>query len=84
MAGQSSTARNWYLRGKIPRGDRAQRLVIGGALMLLTISGLTESVGWRSVLALILQTELMITAIAGWCPVYWACDANKLNSCREF
>ncbi len=77
MTDQSITSQNHWYRGKIPRGDRAQRLVIGGALMLLTISGLTESVGWRSVLALILQTELMITAIGGWCPVYWACDANK-------
>ena len=83
MAAQSSTTRNWYLRGKIPRGDRAQRFVIGGALMLLTISGLAESFGWRSVLSLILQTELMITAIAGWCPIYWACDDDKLNSGRD-
>ena len=59
--------------GRIPRADRIQRLVIGGALMLLTVSGFAQHLDWRGILALILQTELLLTGMVGWCPVYWTC-----------
>jgi len=59
--------------GHIPQADRIQRLVIGGALMLLTVSGFSNHIDWRGIVALALQTELLLTGIAGWCPVYWAC-----------
>jgi len=63
-------------RGRIPGADRVQRLVIGIALMALTISGLFYRVEWRSVIALTLQAELLLTGIAGWCPIYWTCRVN--------
>ena len=47
--------------------------MIGGALMLLTVSGFLNHVEWRGIVALTLQTELLLTGIVGWCPVYWTC-----------
>jgi len=66
--------------GKIPHGDRAQRLLIGGALMLLTLTGLPEQSTWRSTVALALQAELLLTGLFGWCPVYWGCRLASPNS----
>ena len=60
-------------RGRIPRADRIQRLTIGGVLMVLTLSGLLQQIEWRGVVALLFQAELLVTALAGWCPIYWAC-----------
>ena len=45
--------------------------------MVLTISGLADRMEWRSLVALAFQSELLITGLAGWCPVYWACDISK-------
>jgi hypothetical protein len=59
--------------GGIPKADRIQRLMIGGGLMLLTLTGLLERVEWRALVALSFQTELLLTGIAGWCPIYWTC-----------
>lgn len=64
-------------RGRIPGADRVQRLVIGAALMSLTISGLFYRVEWRGLVALTLQTELLLTGIAGWCPIYWGCRVDR-------
>ena len=63
--------------GKIPRADRIQRLTTGGALMLLTATSLWDHVEWRALVALALQLELLITGLAGWCPIYWMCRARK-------
>ena len=60
--------------GRIPQADRIQRLVIGGALMLLTVSGFSSHIEWRGIVALALQAELLLTGIVGWCPVYWTCQ----------
>lgn len=66
--------------GFVQRVDRVQRLVIGGVLMLLTLTGFAERVEWRGVVAVALQTELLLTGIFGWCPVYWGCKlAMKEN-----
>jgi hypothetical protein len=63
--------------GQFSGPDRIQRLLIGGCLMMLTIVGLFDRVEWKSVIALFLQTELLLTALAGWCPIYWACRLSK-------
>ncbi|QDV11196.1 hypothetical protein CA51_10570 [Rosistilla oblonga] len=60
-------------RGQIEFPDRLQRLVIGTLLMLLTLWGLSERFEWTRVVALMLQLELLLTGIAGWCPIYWGC-----------
>ena len=59
--------------GRIVFPDRLQRLVIGGVLMALTVCGLMDGFGWKKAIALLLQIELLLTAMAGWCPFYWAC-----------
>ena len=53
--------------GQVNRADRIQRMVIGCALMGLTISGLGDRVEWRTVIALALQIELLLTGLVGWC-----------------
>ena len=77
--------RTTFNAGRIPRADRIQRLTIGGALMMLTVSGLSEHVNWQGIVAIVLQTELLLTGIAGWCPVYWMCRAmkNEMNPNRH-
>jgi hypothetical protein len=66
--------------GRIPKADRIQRLLIGGALMLLTLCGLFERVDWRAIVALSLQTELLLTGLVGWCPMYWTCRIAEKTS----
>ena len=60
--------------GRIAEADRLQRLTIGVLLMMLTLSKSFELADWRTVLALVLQAELLITGLAGWCPIYWGCS----------
>ena len=59
--------------GSLQGVDRFQRLVIGGILMMLTLLGFTERVEWRGLIAAALQTEMLLTGIIGWCPIYWGC-----------
>jgi hypothetical protein len=59
--------------GRIPFPDRLQRIFLGACLMALTFLGLLESMDWKKWTALVLQTELLFTGLAGWCPIYWAC-----------
>ena len=66
-----------FSAGRINSSDRRQRLMIGGALMVLTVIGLVEEVEWRGLVALSLQLELLLTGLAGWCPMYWACSIKK-------
>ena len=61
-------------RGFVPRSDRAQRIVAGTALMVLTLLGIDEGTSWRTWAALTIQSELLLTGLAGWCPVYWSCS----------
>ena len=65
------------MRGRIPRPDRLQRVLLGLLLMMLTIIGLIESPEWKKWAALVLQSELLITGLAGWCPIYWACRVGN-------
>lgn len=41
--------------------------------MMLTVSSLIHYVEWRGIVAIALQSELLLTGIVGWCPVYWSC-----------
>ena len=59
--------------GQITFPDRLQRLVIATCLIALTILGLLESSDWTKWTALGLQIEMLITGLAGWCPIFWAC-----------
>ncbi len=66
--------------GIIPFPDRTQRVVFGLGLMLLTILGLFESSDWKKWAVLVLQSELLLTGLAGWCPIYWACRIGKTQT----
>ena len=70
-------------RGRISQADRIQRLLIGGALMALTVSGLIHRIEWRGVVALTLQAELLLTGLVGWCPIYWTCRLNSPTQRKE-
>ena len=66
--------------GTIPFPDRTQRVILGLVLMLLTVLGLLESSNWKKWGALVLQSELLLTGLVGWCPVYWACKIRNTQS----
>ncbi len=68
---------NDTLRGKVGRADRSQRLVIGIALMTLTIYGLLQYPEWPKWVARAIQLELINSALAGWCPLYWSFGTNS-------
>ena len=51
--------------------------------MALTILGLLEAADWKKWTALILQTELLFTGVAGWCPIYWACSVGPPANTKE-
>jgi hypothetical protein len=65
------------LRGKVGNPDRLQRLVIGLALMALTVYGLGTDPTWAKWVALAIQVELIGSAVAGWCPLYWSFGTNS-------
>lgn len=60
------------LRGRVGSPDRAQRLVVGLILMGLNIVGLMLHPEWLRWIALIVQVDLVGTAMIGWCPLYWS------------
>lgn len=72
-----NTSTTTYNAGRVPRADRIQRFVIGGTLMLLTVSGFLSQIDWRGIVALALQADLLLTGIVGWCPVYWSCRVGS-------
>ena len=65
------------LRGRVGAPDRLQRLIIGLILLILNLIGMTQHVGWISLVALGVQIELIITAVAGWCPLYWSFNTHS-------
>ncbi len=67
-------------RGRIVRADRAQRLVMGIALIALNLTGIFSSPRWSNLLALVIQIELIITGLVGWCPFYWALNEKTDNT----
>ena len=66
--------------GRVSKADRIQRMVSGLLLMTLTLSGMLEKFDWRSFLAIAIQSELLITALVGWCPIYWGCRLKANES----
>ncbi len=60
------------LRGRVGLPDQAQRLVIGVILMGLNVAGLMLHPDWLKWVALVVQLELVGTAMIGWCPLYWS------------
>ncbi len=60
------------LRGRVGSPDRIQRLVIGLILLGLNTIGLLVDPDWIRFAALGVQIELILTALAGWCPLYWS------------
>jgi hypothetical protein len=60
------------LRGCVGSPDRVQRLVVGVALMALTVYGLVQNPEWSKWVALAIQFQLIATALASWCPLYWS------------
>ncbi len=65
------------MRGAINQADRLQRLVVGGALILLNGLGISESQDWTRWLALVVQLELFATGLVGWCPFYWSLNRSR-------
>jgi hypothetical protein len=60
------------MRGQINEADRLQRILAGGALILLNSIGLIQAPDWPRWVALAVQLELLATGLAGWCPFYWS------------
>ena len=51
--------------------------------MILTVLGLLESPEWKKWAALALQMELIVTGLAGWCPIYWTCRVSYGKTSME-
>jgi hypothetical protein len=54
-----------------------QRLVIGLILLGLNSIGLVSDPDRIRFAALGVQLELIITALVGWCPLYWSFGTNS-------
>ncbi len=67
------------LRGRVGSPDRVQRLVIGLLLMGLNITGLILHPEWLRWVALLVQVELVYTAMIGWCPLYWSFGTHSCS-----
>ncbi len=65
------------LRGRVGSPDRMQRLVIGLILLGLNTIGLLGDADWIRLAALGVQIELILTALAGWCLLYWSFGTNS-------
>ena len=67
------------LRGRVGAPDRVQRLVIGLILMGLNVAGLMLHPEWVKWAALVVQVELVGTALIGWCPLYWSFGTHSCS-----
>ncbi|MCH8147705.1 MAG: DUF2892 domain-containing protein [Planctomycetes bacterium] len=45
-------------------------MALGAVLILLNLDGLSKSPDWAKWTALVFQLELLLTGLAGWCPLY--------------
>jgi hypothetical protein len=70
-----SSSRLWRL-GQLYSDDRAQRLLAGLALMALNVYAMRTEAHWNHYLALVIQLDLLTTALIGWCPLTLACRLN--------
>ena len=67
------------LRGRVGSPDRVQRLSIGLVLMGLNVAGLIVHPEWLKWAALLVQVELVGTALVGWCPLYWSFGTHSCS-----
>ena len=65
------------LRGRVGSADRIQRIVIGSILLGLNAVGLAQDPDWVRWASLVVQIELIGSALVGWCPLYWSFGANS-------
>ncbi len=72
---QSSPRALFWARGFLSRSDRAQRITLGAALILLNVYGMKNGLAWNQWVALAIQLDLIVTGMIGWCPVAMACRA---------
>jgi hypothetical protein len=68
------------LRGRVGSPDRIQRLVMGLLLMSINIAGLILHPEWLRWLSLVVQIELVGTAVMGWCPLYWSFGTHSCST----
>jgi hypothetical protein len=73
------SSRLWRL-GAIYTDDRAQRLLAGLALMALNVYAMRTEAHWNHYLALVIQLDLLTTALIGWCPLTLACRVAARKS----
>jgi len=71
------------MAGRVSLPDRLQRIIISLCLMALTVWGLIDATNWTLWVALALQTELLLTGLAGWCPIYWACRVRSTRIAED-
>ena len=58
--------------------DRLQRIIMAVILIFLNlIGGDFSSITTSSFIALMVQIELLLTGIVGWCPLYWSASFMK-------
>ncbi len=67
------------LRGRLGTPNRVKRLVIGLILMGLNVAGLMLHPEWLKWAALLVQVELVGTAVIGWCPLYWSFGTHSCS-----
>lgn len=70
---KSSLRKRLVSMGQLTNPDRVQRLFFSVCLMTLTIWGMIETPDWKHIVAITLQSELLLTALIGWCPIYCTC-----------
>ena len=69
------------MHGNVQPADRIQRVALGVVLILLNAIGLAKSPDWAKWTALAFQVELVLTGVAGWCPLYWS--LRRRQKCND-
>lgn len=59
--------------------DRAQRLIVGVILLAINITNSLDATNFSTLnlIAMLIQVELIVTALVGWCPFYWSISYVK-------
>ena len=68
------------MRGRVGSADRKQRILIGLILLGLNAIGLAKDPDWVRWASLLVQVELIGSALVGWCPLYWSFGAHSCPS----
>ena len=67
------------LRNRVGAPDRVQRLVIRLILIGLNVAGLMLHPKWLKWAALLVQVELVGTALVGWYPLNWSFGTHSCS-----